>query len=137
CYGSAFCRKRVGVMCPPAAAAGLEEHSTRALANLLRAVVAGELDLKDLDTDEAHEVMDTCVGCKACKTECPARIDIARAKVWWSDAYRRQHGATRFQRTIANLRALSHVGPIANVALRSKTFKKLLGIAPDRSLPPM
>ena len=141
CYGSGFCRKRVGVMCPPAAASGLEEHSTRARANLLRAVVAGELDLKDLEDDVTHEVMDTCVGCKACKTECPARIDIARAKVWWSDNYRRAQGATPFQRTIANLRLLSRIGssyrPFANVAMRSSTFKKLLGIAPDRSLPPL
>ena len=47
CYGSGFCRKKVGVMCPPAAATGLEEHSTRARANLLRAVVAGDLALDD------------------------------------------------------------------------------------------
>ena len=62
CYGSGFCRKRVGVMCPPAAATGLEEHSTRARANLLRAVVAGELDIGELSGAEAREVMDTCVA---------------------------------------------------------------------------
>ncbi len=141
CYGSAFCRKRVGVMCPPAAASGLEEHSTRARANLLRAVVAGELELGELNTDEAHEVMDTCVACKACKTECPARIDIARAKVWWTDRYRQEHGATHFQRTIANLRTLAVLGtslrPVANAMLRSARFKKLVGIAPNRNLPPL
>ena len=128
-------------MCPPAAASGLEEHSTRARANLLRAVVAGDLQLTDLDDEVAHEVMDTCVGCKACKTECPARIDIARAKVWWSDTYREKHGATRFQRTIANLRKLSAMGAssrvLANAAMRSTTFKKLLRIAPQRALPPI
>ncbi len=137
CYGSAFCRKRVGVMCPPAAASGLEEHSTRARGNLLRAVVSGDLDLAALDDDVAYEVMDTCVGCKACKTECPARLDVARAKVWWSDRYREKHGATPFQRTIANLRTLSKAGALANPLLKSKTFKRLLGIAAERSLPPM
>lgn len=141
CYGSGFCRKRVGVMCPPAAASGLEEHSTRARANLLRAVVAGDLELGSLDDGVAHEVMDTCVGCKACKTECPARIDIARAKVWWSDNYRNQHGATPFQRTIANLRLLSVIGSssrwLANAGLRSSGLKRFLGIAPARNLPPM
>jgi Fe-S oxidoreductase len=141
CYGSAFCRKKVGVMCPPAAATGLEEHSTRARGNLMRAVVAGELSLADLNAPEAHEVMDTCVGCKACKTECPARIDIARAKVWWMDQVREQHGATRLQRAISNLRALSKAGSrtswIANVVMRSGAFKRALGIATERSLPPL
>jgi FAD/FMN-containing dehydrogenase/Fe-S oxidoreductase len=139
CYGSGFCRKRVGVMCPPAAATGLEEHSTRARANLLRAVVAGELQLDDLSGAEAREVMDTCVGCKACKTECPARIDIGRAKVWWSDRLRTSEGPTPLQRTIVNLRSLLRAGaplrPLANAALGSKLIKRRLGIAEQRSLP--
>jgi FAD/FMN-containing dehydrogenase/Fe-S oxidoreductase len=141
CYGSAFCRKRVGVMCPPAAATGLEEHSTRARGNLLRALVRGDLEPNDLRDDVAFEVMDTCVGCKACKTECPARIDMARAKVWWADRLRTERGATRLQKTIANLRTLSHIGAssrvLANAAMRSDVFKKTLGIAPQRNLPPL
>ncbi len=139
CYGSGFCRKHVGVMCPPAAATGLEEHSTRARANLLRAVVAGTLELKDLEDDVAREVMDTCVGCKACKTECPARIDIARAKVWWSDRVRRSDGATPLQRAISNFRQLAtlatRTGPLANITLRTGWTKRRLGIAKERSLP--
>jgi len=139
CYGSGFCRKRVGVMCPPAAATGLEEHSTRARANLLRAVVAGDLSLDDLTTSEAYEVMDTCVGCKACRTECPARIDVARAKVWWMDQVREKAGSTSLQRAIANLRELSSLGgafaPFANRMLGSSFMKRRLGIAPQRSLP--
>jgi len=143
CYGSAFCRKKVGVMCPPAAATGLEEHSTRARANLLRAVVSGDLALEDLSAPEAHEVMDTCVACKACHTECPARIDVARAKVWWSDQVRRRDGATRLQRAIVNLRSLSWAASTgrfrsaANAALRSRTFKRALGIDERRALPPL
>lgn len=141
CYGAGFCRKKVGVMCPPAAATGLEEHATRARANLLRAVVAGELALDDLAMDEANEVMDTCVGCKACKTECPARIDIGRAKVWWSDEMRRRNGASPLQRVIANLRSTSALGmkvrPVANAMLRSAAFKRRLGLADARRLPPL
>jgi len=139
CYGSGFCRKHIGVMCPPAAATGLEEHSTRARANLLRAVVAGELELKDLTDDVAREVMDTCVGCKACKTECPARIDIARAKVWWSDRVRQSDGPTPLQRAISNFRRLAtlatRTGPLANKTLGTGWTKRRLGIAEQRSLP--
>jgi FAD/FMN-containing dehydrogenase/Fe-S oxidoreductase len=139
CYGSAFCRKKVGVMCPPAAATGREEHSTRARANLLRAVVAGQLDLDDLNSDEAYEVLDTCVGCKACKTECPARIDIARAKIWWADQQRSKHGATRLQSMISRFRSMAQIAagvtPLANAVLRSRAFKRAIGVAEQRTLP--
>lgn len=139
CYGSGFCRKRVGVMCPPAAATGLEEHSTRARANLLRAVVAGDLKLDDLSTNEAREVMDTCISCKACKTECPARIDVARTKIWWTDRLRRSEGATNLQRTIANLRRLSALAArstlVANRVLGGRWMKRRLGLAAQRKLP--
>lgn len=139
CYGSGFCRKRVGVMCPPAAATGLEEHSTRARANLLRALVAGDLGLDDLTAPEAAEVMDTCVGCKACTTECPARVDVARAKVWWADRMRRRNGATPLQRAIVRLRGLSRIastaGPAAGALLRSGAIKRRLGIAAQRTVP--
>jgi FAD/FMN-containing dehydrogenase/Fe-S oxidoreductase len=139
CYGSAFCRKRVGVMCPPAAATGLEEHSTRARANLLRAVVAGDLELSDLDSDEAHEVMDTCIACKACKTECPARVDMARMKTWWLDRRMSTRRPTPFQRFAAGLRTLQDVGSsapkIANAFSRSRFVRTRLGIAPSRRLP--
>lgn len=139
CYGSAFCRKRVGVMCPPAAATGLEEHSTRARANILRALVAGELSLSDLDADETYEVMDTCIACKACKTECPARVDMARMKTWWLDRRLKTRGPTPFQRFAAGLRTLQEVGSgspkIANAFSRSRFVRKRLGIAPQRRLP--
>jgi FAD/FMN-containing dehydrogenase/Fe-S oxidoreductase len=139
CYGSAFCRKRVGVMCPPAAATGLEEHSTRARANLLRALVSGELNMRDLSGAEAREVMDTCIGCKACKTECPAHVDVARMRTWWADRVRQRTGATRFQRTISNMRTLLSTGSrypgVTNRVLSSRSFKRALGIADQRSLP--
>jgi len=140
CFGAGTCRKRdTGTMCPPAAATGLEEHSTRARANLLRAVVSGELAPSQLTDPQAREVMETCVGCKACKTECPARVDMARLKISWSDLARRQDGATPLARALSNLRALASTGSImpvlANRVLGSRAFKQRLGIAPERSLP--
>jgi FAD/FMN-containing dehydrogenase/Fe-S oxidoreductase len=139
CYGSGFCRKNVGVMCPPAAATGLEEHSTRARANLLRAVVAGDIDIEELSSDEAYEVMDTCIGCKACKTECPARVDMARMRTWWLDRLNNERRPTPFQRFTANLRVLQEMGTrtprLVNAVSRRKLFRRRLGIAPERTLP--
>ncbi len=138
CFGAGVCRKRdVGTMCPPAAATGLEEHSTRARANLLRSVVSGALEVADLTGAQAREVMETCVGCKACKTECPARVDLARLKVEWMDLIRRREGPTAFQAIMANLRPLAAMGArapaLANAVLRSEGFKRRLGVA--RTLP--
>jgi FAD/FMN-containing dehydrogenase/Fe-S oxidoreductase len=142
CFGAGACRKRdVGTMCPPAAATGLEEHSTRARANLLRAVVSGELPVESLRTDEAREVMDTCIGCKACKTECPARVDMARLKTEWSDHVRRNTRATPMQRNVARYRELARYASamprVANALLRSRALKRYLGVAPERALPPV
>lgn len=140
CFGAGLCRKReTGVMCPPAAVTGLEDHSTRARANLLRSVVAGDLDPLQLGAEEAREVMETCVMCKACKTECPARVDMARLKAEWADLVRRREGARPLQRVIANLRRLSALGstfaPLANEIMRWRWVKRRLGIAPQRALP--
>lgn len=142
CFGAGVCRKRgLGVMCPPAAATGLEEHSTRARANLLRSLVAGEIHWDDLEGTEAHEVMDTCISCKACKTECPARVDMARMKVVWQDRVRQEMGASRFQKMTASLRGLSEMGArwprLTNRVLRSRLFKRRLGIARERAIPPL
>ena len=35
---------------------------------------------KIYDQREILEVLDTCVSCKACKSECPSNVDIARFK---------------------------------------------------------
>ncbi|HVL81798.1 MAG TPA: FAD-linked oxidase C-terminal domain-containing protein, partial [Actinomycetota bacterium] len=142
CFGAGACRKRLqGTMCPPAAATGLEEHSTRARANLLRSVVAGELDPGDLSTPEAHEVMGTCVGCKACKTECPAQVDLARLKSEWMDMTRRAEGATPLQAMTARLRELAAAGSrtprLVNRVMSTTAFKRRLGIALQRELPPL
>src|SRR6266542_4847271 len=142
CFGAGVCRKRdAGTMCPPAAATGLEEHSTRARANLLRAVVSGDLVPADLSNTQSREVMETCVGCKACKTECPARVDMARLKIAWSDLVRRRDGATPLACAISNLRLLAKAGSyapvLANRLLASRAFKERLGVSRERHLPPL
>jgi FAD/FMN-containing dehydrogenase/Fe-S oxidoreductase len=140
CYGAGVCRKRdTGTMCPPAAASGLEIHSTRARANLLREVALGTLPVASLSSPEARDVMETCVMCKACKTECPARVDMARMKIAWKDAVRREHGAPLLDHVIARLRPLLRLGSILpvvpNVLLGMAITKRLLGVPASRRLP--
>jgi FAD/FMN-containing dehydrogenase/Fe-S oxidoreductase len=80
CNGNGACRAHQGAMCPSFQALGDERHSTRGRAVLLRAALEGRLDA-GLADDGLHEALELCLGCKACATECPAAVDMARLKV--------------------------------------------------------
>ena len=140
CYGAGVCRKQEsGTMCPPAAATGLESYSTRARANLLREVALGALPVASLAAPEARDVMETCVMCKACKTECPARVDMARMKVAWKDSVRREHGAPLLDHLTARLRPMLQLGSrfphLANLVLGLAVTRRILQISPTRRIP--
>jgi FAD/FMN-containing dehydrogenase/Fe-S oxidoreductase len=80
CNGNGACRTAVGVMCPSYQALGDERHSTRGRAVVFRAAVEGRL-AGGLANEGLHEALDLCLGCKACASECPASVDMARMKV--------------------------------------------------------
>lgn len=81
CSGVGECRRRgTGTMCPPFMALGDELHTTRARANALRVAMSDSHLLRGLDDPALDEVMDLCISCKACKTECPTQVDMARMK---------------------------------------------------------
>lgn len=80
CNNNGACRSRTGTMCPSFQALGDERHSTRGRAAILRAALEGHLPA-GLADDGLHEALDLCLGCKACASECPAQVDMARLKV--------------------------------------------------------
>ena len=80
CNGSGDCRKASGVMCPSFQATREEEHSTRGRANLLRAALSGQLGAEAWTDPAVDDALDLCLGCKACKTECPSSVDMAKIK---------------------------------------------------------
>ena len=82
CNGAAVCRKlKAGTMCPSYMATKDENDTTRARANALRNALAGNIfEPADLTSKETYEVMDLCLSCKACKTECPSSVDMAKLK---------------------------------------------------------
>ncbi|MFN8110843.1 MAG: (Fe-S)-binding protein [Thermoleophilia bacterium] len=79
CNGNAACRARTGAMCPSFQALGDERHSTRGRAVLFRAALEGRLP-GGLADDALHEALELCLACKACRTECPAAVDMAQLK---------------------------------------------------------
>lgn len=71
---------RGGVMCPSYLATGAEKDSTRARARVLQDAVAGHLGPDGLASDEVAEVLDLCLACKGCASDCPTGTDIAAYK---------------------------------------------------------
>ncbi len=81
CSGVGECRKILGgTMCPSFKATRDEEHSTRGRANALRLAMSGQLDKDGLTSHRLKEVLDLCLSCKACKSECPSNVDMAKLK---------------------------------------------------------
>jgi FAD/FMN-containing dehydrogenase/Fe-S oxidoreductase len=146
CSGVGACRKTSGgTMCPSYMVTLDEIHSTRGRANLIRLAMTGELPGQEdgLDHEILHGALDLCLQCKACKTECPSKVDMAKLK-----------SEVLYQTYLNRPRPLSHLllgqifrlnpiaaatAPLANRALRNPAFKWLLeqvvGIDRRRTLP--
>ncbi len=95
CSGSGDCLKSDiigGTMCPSYMATRDEKHTTRGRANTLREYFTGSLESDQLYLDDIHEVLSLCLSCKACKSECPSGVDIAKLKAEFLQHYYRQKG---------------------------------------------
>jgi len=101
CTGVGECRKVLGgTMCPSFKATRDEEHSTRGRANALRMAMSDQFGAAGLSSQRLHEVMDLCLSCKACKSECPSNVDMAKMKSDTLQMYYDKHGTTLRDRLI-------------------------------------
>mgnify|MGYP001818450800 CR=1 FL=1 len=101
CTGVGECRKLLGgTMCPSFKATRDEEHSTRGRANALRLAMSGQVKEQGLAGERLHQIMDLCLSCKACKSECPSNVDMAKLKSEVSQKYYDRHGTTLRDRLI-------------------------------------
>lgn len=144
CSGVGACRKKLdGVLCPSYMITREEEHSTRGRANLLRAALSGLLPPSELVGRRMVEALDLCLGCKACKAECPASVDMAKIKAEVLHAHHKAHGASVRDWLLAHVRLWNRVGcaaaPLANWVLAQPLARELLhraGVDRRRPLPP-
>ncbi|MYA36456.1 MAG: FAD-binding protein [Gammaproteobacteria bacterium] len=94
CNNNGACRKaQGGVMCPSFRVTGEEVHLTRGRANSLRLALSGAAGAEALQSKELYETMALCVGCKACRRECPTGVDMARMKIEFLHQHRRLQGS--------------------------------------------
>jgi FAD/FMN-containing dehydrogenase/Fe-S oxidoreductase len=104
CDGNGACRKLAGGdMCPSFRVTRNERDSPRGRANTLRLALSGQLGPQALAAPEMLETMKLCVSCKACKTECPASVDMAKMKTEVLNAAQEQHGLSVRDRLSAYL----------------------------------
>ena len=144
CSGVGLCRKkREGTMCPSYMVTKDEAHSTRGRANTLRLAMAGQLGDAKLADEGVHEVLDLCLECRACKSECPVGVDVARFKSEFLSGYWDRRGLPLSARVFGNARGAAVMGsyfaPLSNAIaghpLAKWAAETLTGIDRRRSLP--
>ncbi|MEN9952115.1 MAG: hypothetical protein RLZZ520_383, partial [Bacteroidota bacterium] len=146
CNGSGDCRKTHlsgGTMCPSYMATRNEKDTTRARANILREFLTHSDKQNRYDHKEIYDVMSLCLSCKACKSECPSNVDMAKLKAEFLQHYYDANGVPFRSRLIANFTSTAKLGSIApglynwamDNSLIGGAIKKLSGFAVERSMP--
>ncbi len=146
CNGSGVCRKLDGgTMCPSFRATRDEKDSTRGRANVLRLALVNEHPLQALASDEVNSVMDLCLMCKACKSECPSNVDLAKLKAEVMNLRYQDRPRPLLHRLLSRLHRLNRWGalaaPLVNVVQTNRLARWVMhhfvGIDRRRSLPPL
>jgi FAD/FMN-containing dehydrogenase/Fe-S oxidoreductase len=146
CNGSGDCRKPPlsgGTMCPSYQATRNEKDTTRARANALREFLTHGDAATAWASESLKEVMDMCIGCKGCTSECPSNVDMASMKAEFLHQYYQHRGVPLRARAFGHINDLNRLGslwPAAFNALQQHPItggwlKRMLHVAPERTLP--
>jgi FAD/FMN-containing dehydrogenase/Fe-S oxidoreductase len=140
CQRIGACRKSgQGVMCPSYMATREEEHATRGRANALVRALSEPDPRAALGDERLHEILDLCLECKACKSECPLSVDMATMKSEFLSHYQAQHGTPLRSRLFGAIRQLNRLGaataPLSNLPVPRALLERVAGIDRRRPLP--
>ena len=142
CNGTGDCRKSEvigGTMCPTFMATRDEDKSTRGRANILREFLSSPKNENPFDQQEIYDILDLCISCKACKSECPSNVDMAKMKAEFMQHYYDVHGIPLRSKLIAYLPRLNKLAyvfrGISNYMMNTSLLKNTIGFEPKRSVP--
>ncbi|GAB3736145.1 FAD-binding and (Fe-S)-binding domain-containing protein [Nocardiopsis nanhaiensis] len=144
CMNIGLCRKSTsGTMCPSYIATMDEEHTTRGRANALVKALSEPDPAASMGDERLHEVLDLCLMCKACKSECPLGVDMAKLKSEAQSHYHDAHGVPLRSRLFGAIRSLYRLGsataPLSALPNRLPFLRRVLeratGITAQRPLP--
>lgn len=138
CNGAGACRKSAGngVMCPSYQATREENYSTRGRSNLLRRALTEPNPLTALKQPELQDALSLCLGCKACKSECPASVDMARLKsevLYQVNDFSFSRLSIQFYGRIMKMGAM--LPSLYNGVQNLGVVKRLMGVDSRRTLP--
>ncbi|GAA3741136.1 FAD/FMN-containing dehydrogenase/Fe-S oxidoreductase [Spinactinospora alkalitolerans] len=144
CMNIGLCRKSAsGAMCPSYIATRDEEHATRGRANALVKALSEPDPRAALGDERLHEILDLCLMCKACKSECPLGVDMAKLKSEAQSHHHDAHGVPLRSRVFGSVRLLYRLGsataPLSNLPNRLPLLRRLVekavGITARRPMP--
>ena len=145
CNGSGDCRKLPGngTLCPSYHATRNEKDTTRARANVLRELLTDPQYKNPFEHRDLKKVMDFCISCKACSSECPSNVNVAKFKAEIQYQYRKAKGESKRDRFFAKsderMSWLSNFPKTSNrlfiAGLFTNAVKSIYGLAPKRKLP--
>jgi Fe-S oxidoreductase/FAD/FMN-containing dehydrogenase len=146
CNGSGDCRKLPvsgGTMCPSYMATRNEKDTTRGRANTLREFLTNSTKENRFDHSEIKEVMELCISCKGCTSECPSNVDMSTLKAEFLHQYQKANGIPLRSKAFAYINSLNTLGSVVpelsnfflNNKLSGKFLKNILQVAPERRLP--
>jgi Fe-S oxidoreductase len=161
CNGSGVCRKtQGGAMCPSYRATRDERDTTRGRANAIRVALSEASGGREAPVGATNkqgayaprspladrwiaEVMDLCLSCKACKSECPANVDVAKLKAEWLQAFYEARARPLGHLLVKNIHKLSPLAArfaglnnwLARRPCVRRVMESVAGIDRRRSLP--
>ena len=147
CNGAGDCRKSNvigGTMCPAYKVSRDELKTTRARANVLREILTrGDISMHNAEWTMIKEVLDSCLACKGCRSECPSNVDMTRLRAELLQHYYDHHGTPLRSWLVSRTAQLEdlcqHVRPLYNFLVSFKPtsllIKKTIGFASERQLP--
>ncbi|MEK7720375.1 MAG: FAD-linked oxidase C-terminal domain-containing protein [Bacteroidota bacterium] len=146
CNGSGDCRKSEiigGTMCPSYMATREEKHTTRARANLLNDYLRSRTSKEVFESKELYDILDLCISCKGCKSECPSGVDMTKIKAEFLQHKYDQEGSPLRSKLVANIASIYKLGtPLPSLfnfmvhnPVTSNLIKSATGFAERRSIP--
>lgn len=141
CNGAGDCRKSIiigGTLCPAYKVSRDELKTTRARANVLREILT-----RGGDESLVKEVLDSCLACKGCSSECPSNVDMTRLRAEVLQHYYDKHGTPLRSYLVARMAQIEQLGfairPLYNVVaswnLSSGLIKKAIRFSSKRQIP--
>jgi Fe-S oxidoreductase len=122
-----------------------ERDTTRARANMLRHFYSNKAygTAVPVGDEEVLNVLDLCLSCKACKSECPSSVDVGKMKAEFLQQYYDKKGVPLRSKLIGSFSsqmALAATLPWAyNLLFKTPAFRKtvnrVVGFHPERTMP--